>query len=166
MREWNEYKSTFNLSEDVFMLARGGEVHRLRAFLASSPELDINQKNHKGHSPLMISVYLGNHEVSEFLLEMGADPNSTDLSGNTVLMGAAFKGDIEMVNLLIQKGAQKDLINPDGLTAEKWASAFGRKNVVSILRPDGDRSFTENTLNAVKALWGLRKTFFRKEVAA
>ncbi len=114
----------------------------------------------------MIAVYLGNDEVSQFLIEQGADPNSTDLSGNTVLMGAAFKGDIAMVQFLIEHGARKDLKNPDGLTAEHWAGAFGRKNVASFLHPDGHHSFLENTLNAVKALWGLRKNLFRKEVTA
>ncbi len=166
MSNWKEYKNTFNSSMDIFSLARSGEINKFKTFLKSNPEIDINHKNHKGHSPLMIAVYMGNHEVSEFLIEKGADPNSTDLSGNTVLMGAAFKGDVAMVQLLIKQGAQKDLRNPDGLTAEHWASAFGRTNVTSILRPNGNRPFIENILNAVKAIWGIRKTFFRKEVTA
>ena len=164
MRDWNEYKDTFNLSEDIYQLARSGEVNKLREFIDSNPELDINQKNHKGYSPLMISAYNSNSEASALLLERGADPNSTDLSGNTVLMGAAFKGDANLVRLLISQGSQKDLKNQQGLTAKEWASAFGRTNVVSILTmSEVNHSKLQNMMNAVKIIWGFLKPTSRKE---
>jgi len=164
MRDWNEYKDTFNLSEDIYQLARSGEVNKLREFIDSNLELDINQKNHKGYSPLMISAYNSNSEASALLLERGADPNSTDLSGNTVLMGAAFKGDANLVRLLISQGSQKDLKNQQGLTAKEWASAFGRTNVVSILTmSEVNHSKFQNMVNAVKIIWGFLKPTSRKE---
>lgn len=164
MRDWNGYKETFNLSEDIFQLARSGDVQRLGEFLDSNP--DINQKNHEGYSPLMISVYNGNSEASALLLERGADPNSADLSGNTILMGAAFKGDVEMVTLLVKRGAGKDLKNNNGLTAEQWASAFGRTEVISILKPEANYSKFQNMTNAVKVIWGFLKPNTRKEATA
>jgi uncharacterized protein len=164
MRDWNEYKDTFNLSEDIFQLARSGEVNKLREFIDSNPELDINQKNHKGYSPLMISAYNSNYSASKLLLEVGADPNSADFSGNTVLMGAAFKGDANLVSLLISQGSQKDLKNHQGLTAKEWASAFGRTNVVSILTmTEVNHSKFQNMVNAVKIIWGFLKPTSRKE---
>jgi uncharacterized protein len=166
MRNWDNYKNTFNLSEDIFELARNGDVHELKVFFNANMKTDINQKNHKGYSPLMISVYNGNHETSELLLERGADPNSLDFSGNTILMGAAFKGDVEMVTLLIKQGAQKDLRNHDGLTAEEWAGAFGRKNVVSILKPKVNQSRPQNIMNAVKIIWSFIKPKTKKEAIA
>ncbi len=166
MGNWEEYKSTFNLSEDIFALARSGDVHQLRNFLDSTSATDINQKNPKGYSPLMISVYNGNQDASGLLLERGADPNSSDLAGNTILMGAAFKGDVEMATLLIQRGARKDQKNYNGQTAEEWASAFGRRNVLSILKPEAPYSRIENMINAVKVIWGFIKTHNRKEVTA
>lgn len=166
MRTWEGYKDTFNLSEDVFALARCGDLHKLNEFLNSGMETNINQKNHKGYSPLMISVYNGNYETSELLLERGADPNSSDHSGNTILMGAAFKGDVELIKLLINRGAQKELKNLDGLTAEQWASAFGRHNVLSILKPEENYSTFQNMMNAIKVIWSLLKPKFKKEVPA
>jgi ankyrin repeat protein len=166
MRNWDDYKDTFKLSEDVFDLARSGETHRLQEFLDSSAEADINQKNHKGYSPLMISVYNGNYETSKLLLQSGANPNSYDLSGNTVLMGAAFKGDAELIALLIERGAEKDLKNRNGLTAEEWASAFGRKNVLSILRPEASYSVFQSIINFTKIIWGMTKSHYRKEITA
>ncbi len=166
MRDWKEYKETFNLSEDVFALARSGDVQNLTEFLNADLEHDINQKNHKGYSSLMISVYNGNYEASQLLLERGADPNSTDLSGNTILMGAAFKGDVELIKLLLNRGARKDLKNHDGLTAEQWASAFGRHNVLSILKPQANYSTFQNMMNALKVIWSFIKPKFKKEVPA
>jgi ankyrin repeat protein len=166
MRNWENYKETINLSEDVFSLARGGDVQSCTEFLDSNRDQDINQKNHKGYSALMISVYNGNYEASELLLERGADPNSSDLSGNTILMGAAFKGDAELIKLLINRGARKELKNLDGLTAEQWASAFGRHNVLSILKPDANYSKFQNMMNAIKVIWSFVKPKFKKEVTA
>jgi len=163
MSKWDEYKETFKTEEDVFTLARSGDALRLRMFLDSNQETPINQRNHKGYSPLMISVYNGNYEASELLLERGADPNSTDLSGNTVLMGAAFKGDVEMIKLLIQRGAQRNLKNYYGLNAEGWASAFGRREALSILKPEARYSRFKNILNLLKIVWEFMKPNIRKE---
>lgn len=166
MRTWEGYKDTFNLSEDIFALARSGNPHNLYKFLNSGMEININQKNHQGYSPLMISVYNGNFETSEFLLGKGADPNSSDHSGNTILMGAAFKGDVELIKLLISRGAQKEIKNLDGLTAEQWASAFGRHNALLVLKPDNNYSIFQNMMNAIKVIWSLLKPKNKKEVPA
>jgi uncharacterized protein len=166
MSSWKDYKETFDLSEDIFALARSGNIQRLQEFLEKFPGLDINQKNYKGYSPLMIAIYNSNHEVSEFLLERGADPNSSDLSGNTILMGAAFKGNVEMVRLLLARGANRNEKNQTGFTAEQWASAFGRMDVVLILKPEANYSRSQNMMNAIKIIWGFVKLNTRKAVAA
>jgi uncharacterized protein len=166
MRNWEDYKETFNDSEDLFTLARNGDVHRLKEFLDIQQETSINQKNHKGYSPLMISVYNGNYEASELLLQRGADPNSSDLSGNTILMGAAFKGDAAIIELLIQQGARKDLKNHKGLSAEEWASAFGRREALAILTPAVNYSRFQNMMNAIKIIYGFIKPSLKKEATA
>ena len=33
MRKWKDYKETINLSEDIFALARSGNIQRLQEFL-------------------------------------------------------------------------------------------------------------------------------------
>ena len=167
MRKWKDYKETINLSEDIFALARSGNINRLRRFIEITRGLDINEKNHKGYSPLMIAVYRGNLDAAKLLLGKGADPNSTDFSGNTVLMGAAFQGDVEMVMLLLQRGARKNSKNHTGFTAEQWANAFGRINVVDILTTTESKpSKIQNMINAVKIIWGFLKPNTKKEAIA
>jgi ankyrin repeat protein len=166
MCDWKNYKNTFKSAEDIFTLARSGDITEIEEFLAHRPEADINQKNHKGHSALMLAVYHGNYDASELFLKNGADPDSSDLAGNTILMGAAFKGDVESINLLIRHGASKELKNNNGMTAEEWASAFGRQNVLAILQPEANHSLFQNLMNFTKILWGMTKSHNRKEATA
>jgi ankyrin repeat protein len=166
MRNWEDYKETIKSSEDLFSLARNGELNKTQEYMLSNPGVDINQKNQKGYSPLMLAVYHGNFEVSELLLKNGADPDSPDLSGNTILMGAAFKGDVELIKLLIHHGARKDLINNNGMTANEWASAFGRQNALAILQPEANHSLIQTAINFTKILWGMTKSHSGKEAAA
>ncbi len=166
MRNWNDYKATFGNPNNLFSLARSSDAEATGAFLDQNPGSDLNRKNHKGHSPLMLSVYNGNHAVSELLLSRGADPNSSDFSGNTVLMGAAFKGDVEAIQLLIRHGARKDVKNHTGMTAEQWASAFGRRQVLALLQPKANHSRFQSLMNFTKILWGLMRSHFRKEATA
>ena len=166
MRSWDDYKETIKSSEDLFTQARSGELTKTQEYMLSHPGVDINQKNHKGYSPLMLSVYHGHFEVSELLLNHGADPDSADLSGNTILMGAAFKGDEEIIKLLIRHGARKDLINNNGMTASEWASAFGRQNALAILQPEAKNSLLQTAINFTKILRGMTKSHNGKEAAA
>ena len=162
MRKWKDYKETINLSEDIFALARSGNINSLRRFIEITRGLDINEKNHKGYSPLMIAVYRGNLDAAKLLLGKGADPTSTEFSGNTVLMG-----DVVMVMLLLQRGARKNSKNHTGFTAEQWANAFGRINVVDILTTTESKpSKIQNMINAVKIIWGFLKPNTKKEAIA
>ena len=65
MRSWSDYKKTMRTEIDV--------------------------KDSKGHSALMLAAYNGHQETVKLLLDRGADPNSLDLSGNTILMGLLSK---------------------------------------------------------------------------
>ncbi len=132
MRKWEDYKKTFE-SPSIFDFARAGDLAELAELLRSSPDLDLNQKNHKGYSALMLAVYNGQDIFAEALLRGGADPNSSDLVGNTILMGACFKGNIKMIDLLISYGAEIDRVNDAGMSAFDWAKTFGRKEVMNFL---------------------------------
>lgn len=94
----------------------------------------INVRNNNGHSALMIAAYNGNLSTAKFLLESGADPNTSDLAGSTVLMGAAFKGDLAMLKLLIDNGASVKMHNAKNQTALSFAEMFEKKDAVDLLQ--------------------------------
>ena len=137
MRTWDDYKATMRAENPLLAFARNGNVEGLAQFL--TPE-NIDEKNHKGYSALMLAAYNGQFEACEYLLIHGADPNSVDTSGSTILMGAAFKGHFEIVKLLVNHGADVDAENPKGQTALQFAQMFGRSEVVKYFKTKKDKA--------------------------
>jgi hypothetical protein len=64
-------------------------------------------------------------EAVRMLLDLGLDPNSSNVDGRTPLMGAALKGATEVVQLLVDRGADlgrrdkgsRDTVNANALLA-------------------------------------------------
>lgn len=147
--KWNSYKETMKRDVSIFDLAREGRVNDLRdtvelirreSHFSTSKEsknlsfiASFNQKNKRGHSPLMLAVYNNQLDMAKYLIEMNADVNSIDANGNSILMGAAFKGNTDAIDLLIENGARINDKNYAGMDAYDWAKLFGRKNAMEKL---------------------------------
>lgn len=162
MRKWNDYKKTFG-TPSLFDFARAGDLQSLAELIQANPQIDLNQKNHKGYSALMLSIYNNQNIFSEALLRGGADPNSKDNVGNTILMGASFKGNIELINLLLSFGADPLMKNDAGMTALDWAKTFGRQEVISLFKVKyqmKDRSILDNYFRFF--ILGCKLMFFKK----
>lgn len=134
MTTWEEYKKTMIGEPLIFEEARCGNREALREYLAQGQDIEV--RNHRGYSLLMLAAYNDHFETVKFLLEQGASANSADHGGNTVLMGASFKGLVEIVRLLIVHGADVTLQNAHGMTAADFARVFGRHDVLAILCED------------------------------
>ncbi len=132
MRTWDEYKSTMIEPPSLWQTAKAGDLQKTRLLLAAG--LDINAKDHRGYSPLMLAAYAGQTEMVDLLLENGADANSADFGGNSILMGAAFKGSLDIVEKLIEAGADLSRKNAAGMDAFDFAVTFGRTNVSRYLQ--------------------------------
>lgn len=135
MKSWHDYKQTMRAEAPQFRYAREGALADLQAI--DWTRSDIDAKNAKGHSALMLAAYHGHTPVVRYLLGCGAHPDSADRGGGTVLMGAAFKGDIEVVRLLVQYGADVAARNAKGQTASDFAHLFGRAEVARFLTQNG-----------------------------
>jgi len=130
-RRWQSYKQTMVVPANLWGAAKANNIAELSHLLASGAE--INARDPRGYSALMLAAYAGHYEAFEYLLQQGADPNSKDSAGNSVLMGAAFKGQLEMVRQLLLVGADANAQNHAGLTALDFASQFGRSEVATLL---------------------------------
>lgn len=133
MKTWHAYKKTFRDEPDLFDFARTGDLRGLADTLTSQPTLNLNSKNHRGYSALMLAVYNGQQDFCEALLRCGADVNSMDSIGNTLLMSAAFKGNLPIFKLLLTYGADTTLKNKSNMTARDWANMFKRTVIVDYL---------------------------------
>jgi ankyrin repeat protein len=80
-------------------------------FFSKAGSSMINKKNFGGATALHIACRQKNFEIAKFLVENGANVNSTDNEGWTPLMRAALAGDKNIVFLLLDKGAEAKNLN-------------------------------------------------------
>lgn len=145
MTNWNDYKQTYRTESDIFDFARSGDLRGFANLLTQDPNLDLNAKNLKGYSALMLAVYNDQQDFCETLLRGGADVNSMDNTGNTVLMGSAYKGNLKLLKLLLEFGAITTYENRTKMNVRDWAKMFGRTEIVQYL----DATYP-NTVNSSK----------------
>lgn len=131
MRQWSAYRETMRAEHPAYGFARSGNAAELEKELRGWE--DLERKNAKGYSLLMLAAYHGRLEAAALLLDRGADPDTREAGGNTALMGAAFKGDVAMVRLLCSRGADPLRRGSTGGTALDMALMFGRRETARFL---------------------------------
>jgi uncharacterized protein len=109
-------------------LDRPQDVHLL---ITHGSKLDAQSKD--GFSALMIAIINGGKnsvEISEKLIDAGADVNLQDNDGDCALIYAAMKGLDKLVSKLINAGANANMVGYLGFTAMIWAAQEGHDTVV------------------------------------
>ena len=98
-------------SNDVTPLAQAVWARRSRSILEALlfHGANVNEAVY-GYSPLWLAQ---TYDLSEFLVEHGADPNARTPSGETRLHRAAYRDDVDTINLLFKHGAAIDVLEKD-----------------------------------------------------
>ena len=120
----NSEKNIFKLLKkynELVISDRGGiHVNKLlKEFIKNGG--DINEKNAKGLTALMIESQYNGFEVIGAFLENGANPNILDNDEKTALMYASINGNSSGIEELIENGANINIKNNDGVTALMYA---------------------------------------------
>lgn len=68
----------------------------------------INKQGVQGNTPLLLATIFSHDEMVQFLIERGADLETTNDQGLTPLIATVLTNDVEMAKLLVKKGAQID----------------------------------------------------------
>lgn len=139
------------LQQYFFDAAREGRQEVLAEFIAA--RYDLNSRDEKGYTALILAAYHGHRATVEQLLAAGADPCAQDKRGNTALMGAIFKGELAIARRLMQADCTLDQRNNAGQTAAMYAALFRRKEVLDALMAKGaDMQASDAQGNTVEQL--------------
>ena len=98
------------------------------------PEEDVEDKQVPA---LVYSILSGQTDISNALIEKGADITKKNKEGDTILMLASKEGQVPVVKMLIQKGADVNDKNDLGMTALMWASIESSSGVTKALVESG-----------------------------
>ncbi len=111
-----------------FDAIRAGDVARVRGLLATEPGL-VNQRNERGHSPVLIAQYHHKRDVVAVLLDAGPELD---------LFDACAVGRTERVaELLNQDPSQVNAYSGDGFYPLGLAAFFGHPETVRLLLARG-----------------------------
>jgi len=100
-----------------------------------SKGLNINEKQTKGafkRSPLHIAVFMKLENITNYLIDLGADLNSTDTNGNSILWTAVMwyrDQNGNFIEKLIEKGADIHKENNNGISAFSLAHSISNSDV-------------------------------------
>ena len=102
--------------------------------------ININEKQLKGRfnrTPLHLAIFYNLKDITNYLLELGAEVNVQDGNGNTPLSEAVFKynGDDDfLIKLLMKSGAYPDLKNYHDVSARDLANTIADTDVAKFFK--------------------------------
>lgn len=95
-----------------------GDLEMVKKSLKNGADINDRTVFGGGETPLLLSIKYCNREITEYLIEKGADLNLKDYRyGDTPLISALQKEDFITAKYLIEKGADVNAKNKKGETA-------------------------------------------------
>jgi ankyrin repeat protein len=138
-RDVAEYLLRYGAKLNLWSAIALGRSADVRSFLARDPAL-LNarmSRNEHHRTPLHHAAAKNQPDVARLLIDLGADPNATDVTGATPLTTAAQENaGEEMIAMLLQAGARLDFIAAVNLKRYELAEAMLLEDPARI-GPDG-----------------------------
>lgn len=111
----------------LMLAAQNGDIEAMELAIASGDTL--TDTDEEGSDALMYAVYGQEPAAVEYLLEQGADPNTSD-DYSTALVTSVFYGDREVAEMLLEYGADPEQTGPDGMTIY---DVYGNETIEEVL---------------------------------
>lgn len=96
-------------------------------------DVNIASNNDFKVAPIHSAVAAKSLQITQLLLDKGANPNARQQSGVTPLHSAAHNNSIEIVKILLKAGADKSLKTTDGKNARDFAQEIDAKQIAELL---------------------------------
>lgn len=111
----------------LMLAAQNGDIEAMELAIASGDTL--TDTDEEGSDALMYAVYGQEPAAVDYLLEQGADPNTSD-DYSTALVTSVFYGDREVAEMLLEYGADPEQTGPDGMTIY---DVYGNETIEEVL---------------------------------
>ena len=98
------------MSQELIDLVAKGDFKAVKAIVGRGA--DVNYRGTHGNTPLGYST-MGGTEITSFLLDAGANPNSPAYEDGSPVGLAAYEGNAPTVELLLAHGADPNVPNPN-----------------------------------------------------
>ena len=97
---------------------------------------NVNIRNNKGVTPLVLAANLNFIEGVELLIANGARVDETNNAGETPLITAVHNGNMPMIRILLKAGADPDRADNSGRSAREYARLAGNTSILSVIASD------------------------------
>lgn len=132
-------------------LALRDEADRVALFLLSRPEIQVEHRNAKGESPLMMAALKGKPELVRRLIQRRAEVNKPGWAPLHYAASHPSERSVAVVHLLLEHHAFIDAQSPNGSTPLMMAAMYGHPQVARLLlESDADPNMkNEQGLSAI-----------------
>ena len=120
--ELEEFGYDFN-AQGLIKSIEDNNQNAMQIFLSSGFDLEV--RDERNWTPLMVAAFNGNEEFSKVLIKCGSRISAQDKNGYTALHWAAYNGHDKIIKLLIEKDAEPNLQSQYGWTALMQAATRG-----------------------------------------
>lgn len=117
--------------KNIFKAIDLNDRKEVEHLLASN--IDLEQTNEEGQTPLMLATYLKRNELAILLMKAGANVNAQDAILNSPFLYAGAEGNIELVKEALKHNADFMVLNRYGGTALIPAAEKGHLEMVQLL---------------------------------
>lgn len=124
-----------DINRDLMAAVVEDDVATIQALLAN--RANVNGKNRRGLTVLMLASAKGRTDIVEALLAKGANVNAKDWGGRTALMFAAWGGHIKTAEILVSKGADISAKDSLGASVYMYARTRSHRDFVDAMQAKG-----------------------------
>lgn len=119
---------------------------RVMDYLVQQPSVNVDARNPKDETPLMMAMLKGFLPQGKAMLVRGADVNKTGWTPLHYAASFAGTGAVEQVQLLLDHHAYIDAESPNGTTPLMMAAQYGSEDVAKLLLQEGADATLRNQL--------------------
>ena len=118
---------------------------------------DVNMQNSDGDTPLHYAAGEGNLEVTQYLVDNGANIEAANKWGNTPILAAVIGGHMKTTVYLVEMGADLKVTNEWGITPLISAASYGTVEIVKLLIANGADIEAKSSDGDTALIWASRR---------